>query len=281
VTSEFITNGLVVLTAAVQAGILAIMIKRGKRSEFPVFFWYNAMAVLTAVVLLAAHSANLTITQYFYLYWGLNTVAMLFEIGVMYEIFVKALKPYSGLIDLGKMLFRWAAAFLVLAATITSFAGHNGLMDRCMAATNQFERSLRLVQCGLLLLFFLFERRLGLSWRSPAISIGLGLGLYASLGLSSSFMHVRMPQWSTGLDYLDYSQYLVVVAFWGVCLYMREPERKTVHDAPSKLIFQRWNDVLVSSRFPVASATASIGMDSFLPNVEQTVERILARKLVQ
>lgn len=279
--TEFTTNGLVVLTAAIQAGVLAIMIKRGKRSEFPMFFWYNAMAVLTVVALLAARAANSTITQYFYLYWGLNCLAMLLEIGVMYEIFVKSLKPYSGLIDLGKMLFRWAAAFLVLAATITSFAGHNGLMDKCLTATNQFERSLRLVQCGLLLLFFLFERRLGLSWRSPAISIGVGLGLYASLSLSSSFIHIRMPQWSTGLDYLDYTQYMVVVGFWAVCMYMREPERKTVHDAPSKLIFQRWNEVLVSSRFGSTAATASIGMDSFLPNVEQTVERILARKMVQ
>lgn len=280
-TTEFTTNGLVVLTAAIQAGVLALMIKRGKRSEFPVFFWYNAMAIVTAFVLLAAHLANASTTQYFYLYWGLNSVAMLFEIGVMYEIFVKALKPYSGLIDLGKMLFRWAGAFLVVAATITSFAGHNGLLDKCLAATNQFERSLRLVQCGLLLLFFLFERRLGLSWRSPVISIGLGLGLCASLSLSSSFIHVRMPQWSTGLDYLDYVQYLVVVSFWAVSMYLREPDRKTVHEAPSKLIFQRWNDVLVSSRFAGASATASIGMDSFLPNVEQTVERILARKMVQ
>jgi hypothetical protein len=281
VTSEFITNGLVVLTVATQAGILAIMIKRGKRSEFPVFFLYNAIAVVTSTVLLGLHLSSFSPVNYFYVYWFLNSVAMLAEIGVMYEIFVKALKPYSGLIDLGKMLFRWAAAFLLLAAAITSFATHNTALEKCIATTNQLERSLRLIQCGLLLLFFLFERRLGLPWRSPAVSIGLGLGISAALSLSSSFMHVRMPQWSAGLDLLDFVQYLAVVALWAVSMYKREPDRKTVHEAPSKLIFQRWNDVLISSPFARATTSGSIGVDSFLPNVEQTVERILARKMVQ
>ncbi len=50
----------------------------------------------------------------------------------------------------------------------------------------------------------------------------------------------------------------------------------------SKLIFQRWNEVLVSTPFGSSAATASMGhLDSFLPNVEQTVDRVMARKMVQ
>ena len=282
-TSQLISNGLVILTAAVQTGLLVIMNKRGKRSEFPVFFWYNAMSVVFALVLLAVYTSGYSPSQYFYfyLYCALNSILLLTEFCVMYEIFVKALKPYSGLIDLGKMLFRWAVAFLILAATITSFATHSATLERCLSGTNQLERSLRLIQCGLLLLFFLFERRLGLAWRSPVVLIGLGLGISASISLISSFLLLRMPQWDTALNYVDYLQAVLIVSFWTVCFYMREPNRKTVHEAPSKLIFQRWNDVLVSSRFGNAAATATIGVDSFLPNVEQTVERILARKMVQ
>ncbi|HWS16984.1 MAG TPA: hypothetical protein VN223_03180, partial [Candidatus Elarobacter sp.] len=141
---------------------------------------------------------------------------------------------------------------------------------------------LRLMQCGLLLLFFLFERRLGLAWRSHTVSIGLGLGFFAALNLSSSYLRAHFIQWSSALDLVDYSQYLAVISFWAVCFYVREPERNTVLDSPSKLIFQRWNDVLVSTRFAGASGAGSMGsMDSFLPNVEQTVDRILARKMVQ
>jgi hypothetical protein len=133
-----------------------------------------------------------------------------------------------------------------------------------------------------MLLFFLFERRLGLAWRSHTISIGLGLGLSSSLSLSSSYLHTRFAEWGYALDLVDYTQYLAVVAFWAVCFYMREPERSTVLESPSKLIFQRWNEVLVSTRFAGSAATASLGgLDSFLPNVEQTVDRVMARKMVQ
>lgn len=280
--SEWIPSVFVVLTALAQAAILAVLVKRNKRSEYPVFFLYNAFAIVGALTLLISHAAKVSVAQYFWSYWGLNTVLMLLEMGLMYEIFVKALKPYNGLIDLGKMLFRWALAFLMIAAALTSFATHNPTLEKCVAFVSQLEQSLRLMQCGLLLLFFLFERRLGLAWRSHTISIGLGLGVSSSLSLIISYMHTRFAQWNTTLDIVDYTQYLAVMAFWAVCFYMREPERSNVLESPSKLIFQRWNEVLVSTRFAGNTAAASIGhLDSFLPNVEQTVDRVMARKMIQ
>jgi hypothetical protein len=281
-TSLWIPDAFVIVTAAVQAAVVAILIKRKKRADFPVFFWYNALAVAAALILLGADAVGASVAQYFWLWWTLNGFLMLLEFGVMYEIFVRALKPYSGLIDLGKMLFRWAGAFLLLAAALTAAATADTRVAKCLAAVSLVERGIRLMQCGLLLLFFLFERRLGLAWRSYTVSIGLGLGLTAAFSLSSSYLHTRFPQWGSTLDFVNLTQYLAIVAFWAVCFHSREPERNNVLDSPSKLIFQRWNDVLVASRFSGSSASASIGnFDSFLPNVEQTVDRVLARKMVQ
>lgn len=278
----WIYNAFVVVTAVAQAAILAILINRNKRADFPVFFWYNALAVSGALVLFLADHAKASVAQYFYLYWLVNALLMLVEFAVMYEIFVKALKPYSGLIDLGKMLFRWAGVFLLLASALTAVTTADSKVAKCVAAVSLLERGLRLMQCGLLLLFFLFERRLGLAWRSHTVSIGLGLGLSAAFSLSSSYLHTRFAQWSFTLDVMNFTQYLAIVSFWAVCFYRREPERNNVLDSPSKLIFQRWNDVLTTTRFSGASASASIGsFDSFLPNVEQTVERVLARKIIQ
>jgi len=281
-TSDAISNLFIIVTAVAQAVILAVLIKRNRRSEFPVFFWYNALAVTGAVTLFIADSAKFTVSHYFYLYWFVNALLMLVEFGVMYEIFIKALKPYSGLIDLGKMLFRWAGAFLLLASALTAVVTADSKMAKCIAAVSLLERGLRLMQCGLLLLFFLFERRLGLAWRSHTVSIGLGLGLSAAFSLSSSYLHTRFPLWSFTLDFLNFTQYLAVVSFWAVCFYLREPERSRTTESPSKLIFQRWNDVLVSTHFAGNTAVSPMGnMNSFLPNVEQTVERVLARKIVQ
>lgn len=281
-STPWIYNAFILVTAVAQAAIVAILIKRNKRVDFPVFFWYNALAVTGALSLFLADAAKVTVAQYFYLYWIVNALLMLVEFAVMYEIFVKALKPYSGLIDLGKMLFLWAGAFLLLASALTAAATADSKIAKCVAAVSLLERGLRLMQCGLLLLFFLFERRLGLAWRSHTVSIGLGLGLSAAFSLSSSYLHTRFAPWSYTLDLLNFTQYLAVVTFWAVCFYVREPERNNVLDSPSKLIFQRWNDVLASTRFSGISATATMGgLDSFLPNVEQTVERVLARKIVQ
>jgi hypothetical protein len=281
-TFDWIPSAFVLGTALVQASVLVILTKRKSRAEFPVFFLYNALAVAGALILFTADALKASVALYFYLWWIVNTLLMLVEFGVMYEIFVKALKPYNGLIDLGKMLFRWAGAFLLLAAALTAVATADTRMAKCIAAVSLLERGIRLMQCGLLLLFFLFERRLGLAWRSHTVCIALGLGLSAAFSLSSSYLHTRFPQWGPVLDFVNYIQYLAIVSFWAACFYWREPERTNVLDSPSKLIFQRWNDVLTASRFSGSSVSGSVGaLDSFLPNVEQTVDRVLARKMVQ
>jgi len=282
-TPGWIPNLFVVLTAILQGALLWVMVLRSKRASFPIFFAYNALAIAGGLTLFLADNLKASVANYFYLYWVVNGLLMVLEFGVMYEIFVKALQPYSGLIDLGKMIFRWAGVFLLIAAALTAMATIDSKMAKCIAAVSLLERGLRLMQCGLLLLFFLFERRLGLSWRSSSVCIGLGLGVSAALNLSISYLHAQFASWGLSLDLLSFAQYLVVIGFWAVCFYMPEPKRNNVLDSPSKLIFQRWNDVLVGSFSTVtASAGAPFGnVDSFLPNVEQTVDRILARKVIQ
>ena len=61
-----------------------------------------------------------------------------------------------------------------------------------------------------------------------------------------------------------------------------EPARKTAQDSPTRLILQRWNDVLMNtplvSRGPGTELAFST-VDSFIPGVEKTVDRVLSRKM--
>jgi hypothetical protein len=109
------------------------------------------------------------------------------------------------------------------------------------------------------------------------------LGINAAFGLSLSYLSTRFVAWGFTLDLINFLQYLAIIGLWLVCFYQAEPERGNVLNSPSKLIFQRWNDVLVTSRFSAAASGGAGfgGLDSFLPNVEQTVDRVLARKIVQ
>jgi hypothetical protein len=259
--------------------IFILVTKRKLRPDFPIFLGYLALLAssnlfLVAVLLRGGAGSDL----YFYSYWVLNIVVMLLEFGVMSEILTNALKPYSGLIDLGKMLFRWAALFLLLVASITAFATSGSAAVRCAAAVHIVERSLRLMQCGLLLLFFLFERRLALSWRSSSVSVAIGLGTTAAMGISLSFVNTHLPAWVPVFDLLSNASSLGVAVFWLTCFARPEPARKNVMDSPSKVIFQRWNEALLSAAAQEKNPTLA-AVDSFLPGIEKTVDRVLARKI--
>lgn len=264
----------------VQVYILRTLTVRKLKTDFPIFSLYICFGVLMMVIGLTGH-AYLSDIQYYYFYWVLNFINTILEFGVMYEILVNALKPYAALIDLGKMLFRWAAIFLLFACVLTALVTAGSQPSKIAAAVALLERSTRLMQCGLLLLFFFLEKRLGLSWRNYNVCIALGLGSTAALDLSFSYMKIQFPAQLETFCLLEGCFYIGVVAFWAACLSQPEPVRKNVLDSPSRLIFQRWNDVLVANRFSASPVASMSGLDSFLPNVEQAVDRVLARKMVQ
>ena len=276
---QWILIAIAVVAAGVQVFILRVLSQRKLRSEFPVFFRYSLFCVVGCAVTLVPFVAYCP--QYFYVYWALTAVTMVLEFGVLYELLVNALKPYSALIDLGKMLFRWAAVFLILAALLTAFATTGSGNNKLIAATELLQRTVRLMQCGLLLLFFGLEKRLGLSWRTHSMAIALGLGVYAGVDLSTTYLIDRMPALTGSLQIFANLVYLGAASLWAYSLAKPEPVRSNVLDSPRRLIFQRWNEALLTHSVRGEMAFASAGMESFLPGVEQTVERVLARKIVQ
>jgi hypothetical protein len=262
-----------------QSSILRILHVRKLRSSYPAFFRYNVFCVSASIVALGPFIYFCP--QYFYLFWVLNVLIMGLEFFVMYEVLANALKPYSALIDLGKLLFRWAGLFLLVAALLTTFATHGTGHNKIVAAADLLQRCIRLMQCGLLLLFFSFERRLGLSWRSHSMSLALGLGAFATTDLCISYLSANFAAWNSVLGVLGNCIYLAASGFWLYCLANPEPVRKNVLDSPAKLIFQRWNEALEATPFTASGNTAAAQMESFIPSVERAVERVMARKMTR
>lgn len=278
-TTESIFVVLAITIACVQGYTLRILDRRKLRSEFPVFYRYSLFCGVGALITIIPYL--FFCPQYFYIYWVLTPITMLLEFGILYELLVNALKPYSALIDLGKMLFRWAAVFLIMAALLTAFATTGSGTNRLVAAAQLLERTVRLMQCGLLLLFLGLEKRLGLSWRTHSMSIALGLGVYAAVDLSATYLISRAPAQTNAFQMVATLVYLSATSLWAYSLAKPEPARGNVLDSPRRLIFQRWNEALLTHSVRGEMAFASGGMDSFLPGVEQTVDRVLARKIVQ
>lgn len=277
--NQWIPIAIAVVAAGVQAFTLRILNQRKLRAEFPVFFRYSLFCVAGCVITLVPFV--ISCPQYFYVYWALTAVTMLLEFAVLYELLVNALKPYSALIDLGKMLFRWAGVFLVLAALLTALATAGSGNHKMVAAMELLQRTVRLMQCGLLLLFFGLEKRLGLTWRTHSMSIALGLGIYAGVDLSTTYLIDRLPAMTWFFEVVTTLVYLGAASLWAYSLAKPEPVRSNVLESPRRLIFQRWNEALLTHSVRGEMAFAGSGMESFLPGVEQTVERVLARKIVQ
>jgi hypothetical protein len=278
-----------ILPLAMQLFILAMMLKRRLRPEFPRFFQYtlvNSVALCTALIL---HAIPVQQPWLPYADWAISLVSMFLAFGVLHEVFVNTLKPYSALIDLGKMLFRWTAVFLLLAALITVFATlstfavgkHVGSLGGLSAAQLLVDHSLRLMQCGLVALLLLFERRLGLSWRSRGMTIALGLGCSAAVALSLSFIKgfIGSSAYRYDLDLVNGGFYLAVTLFWAICLMRPEAPASNVLESPIRVTVQRWNDALSNAHSTGSSELALASMGMFMPGIEGIVERVLAKKI--
>src|SRR5215471_7830148 len=273
---------LAVIGPLLQVAILATMVKKNLRRHFPIFFSYLAFVLFATV--LEDFAYRLPDAQYFYVYWSFTAVAMLLGFGVLYEVFANVLKPYSALIDLSRLLFVWAGVFLLLAAVVTGLASTGPEPTRIYTAVALIERIVRLMQCGLLLLLVIFDSRLGLSWRNYGMGIALGLGGYATVDLIISYLNAHCSctsQWAHTLGVLDSSAYLGSIIFWAIVLALPQPSRKSVLDSPARLIFQRWNEALMATPLVARRSQAAFApVESFLPGVEQTVERVMARKMM-
>jgi hypothetical protein len=265
-------------TAAALAVVLGSLIKNKLRSEFPVFFTYVVFGIIMPLIAVPIYLQTCR-GPYFFVYWTLSILFMGLEFGILYEIFLNLLKPHPAIIDLGKMLFRWAAVFLVVVASLTAFATNGTNLDKLMGMANLLNRSMLLMETGLLMLFFFFEKRLGLSWKSRTMSIAVGLGISATSSLIVSYLQSQFPSYSNGLNTVDSLAYFGVVVFWAYCLSRKETSRVSVQDSPSRLIFQRWDEALATVNVSPASLLPN-NFNSFIPGVEQAVDRVLSRKLV-
>jgi hypothetical protein len=278
-TAQWISLVLGICSVPLMFGLVTLMARKKRAAEFPIFVSYLIFAALVTMLGIAGFIYT-SCLQYAYLYWVVGFLFVALEFLVMYEVFSSALKPYSALIDLGKMLFGWASVFLLIAASLTAFATAGSHQSKLIAAGWILERSMRLIECGLLLLFFLFEKKLGLSWKTPSISIALGLGCSAAVDLAASYLKTAYMPNSQILDIVNVTVYIGILGFWGACMALPRTERNTVLDSPNRLIFQRWNEVLINAGYGEARMVASASVDSFLPAVEKTVERVMARKMV-
>jgi hypothetical protein len=107
------------------------------------------------------------------------------------------------------------------------------------------ERSVKIVQGGLLALLFVVSSSLGLQWKHDTFGIALGFGLIASVNLATFTLRAYLGAASTDiLSLISNAGYDCAVAAWLVSLYARQPVHQFDQRIPTWDV-ESWNRALL------------------------------------
>src|SRR5215471_17647976 len=172
-----------VTSPVLQTAVVVLLLRRGLHREYPFFFNYTILAIVSEPILFFVHEYA-SYTAYYYAYWINTGLSVLVSFMVLQEIFNEAFRPYEALRDLGVILFRWSALVVMLVGVM--WAVNSGQNSDNGAVTDVIllaSRSVRLMQCGLVFFLLLFSEYLGISRRSLLFGMSLGFGLFASVNM--------------------------------------------------------------------------------------------------
>ena len=260
------------MAPAFQMAVLVLMERRKLRQQFPFFFTYTTLQVVNFPILFTVyHRAN---DAYFDVYWISTVLSVVMGFAVIHEVFSFVIRPYPALRDLGAMLFRWAVLLLFLVAGISAAAGATRASDLTYHIVN-LERTVRLIQCGLLLFVVMTSNYLGLSWRSFAFGISFGFGIFAATDLVLYNLRASHgADWNAVLSLISTAVYNLSVLVW--FSYSLLPQTAMIrNEVVYRPAFDRWNQaaMLLMNNHP-----NFVSSHTYLSDIEQTVEAVLAQQ---
>jgi len=255
------------LTPVFMTAIVASMYRRGLHRQFPFFFNYAVFQVVTFTVEFSLRNW----VNYYYVFWTFSALSVIVTFAVLQEIFKDAFRPYEALRDLSVILFRWCALVVLLVGgmwAITSWQGTQ--MDNVTNAILLIDRTMRMMQCGLVFFMLLFSEYLGISRRNVLFGISVGFGLFAAVHMLVAAALAHHTVFSRHvLSRVSGVGYATTMLIWLAYTALPMKERSAVKATAAAS--QKWDYALEDAR----SAPSA---ESLLDNMDQTVERLLYRR---
>lgn len=229
------------------AAVAIAMQRRGLVRAFPVFFAFLLLDLLSfSLSWFVAHRPGGTYLEYFISSWSTTILMTLLRFIVLYEVFRHVLREYPGLHRVSGLLFQWGgAALLAVAVAMAAVAPGQGL-GRVVQPILMLERSLVIVQVGLLLLLFLSVKYLGLRWHHHAFGIAMGIGVYAAITLSATAVLSALgyDQASSMFRFVKPGAHVCAVLLWTAYLVPAHASEPAAIKVPGHDL-ERWNDALL------------------------------------
>ena len=248
-----------------QSVVAAILWRRKLHKQFPVFFLFLLVQVANFAIVFPLWLAGNGIL-WFDLFWLGEAVNAVLGFKVIHEVFLDVFRPYHALKDLGTLLFKWAGVVMLLVSVIVAFSNSFD-KDPLVQALTTLQRSVRVVQFGLILFLLLFSRFLGVSRKQVSFGISLGFGIVAGVELMLMALNSGGFVTHKNLNLINMAAYVLAILVWiGYSLSRKAVRETTVN----RLQTQRWEQGLADLQHPVPS-------DSLIPMFEGMVERAFSR----
>jgi hypothetical protein len=248
-------------------GVLAAMVWRQLHRTFPVFFAY-VVAQIAIFALIFPVYVWASPKWFFYTYWATTAVSIILGFRVLHEVFLDVFRPYHTLRDLGTVLFKWATLVMLLVAGVVAASTPSDIGAPMEQGVLTLQRSVRVVQCGLVLLLLIFSRYLGITWRQKSFGIALGFGGFASVELLLVALRVGHVEFTlSAQSLLNMATYNVAILTWLVYVLVKSPAREI---AANTFRPERWEVSLNDIQHPRSP-------ESLIPMFESMVERALSR----
>ncbi len=232
------------LCPALQLAICVVMVKRKLVSEFPCFFGYTAFHVFRYAALFTVRH-SMPRAAYFESYWLAQLVSALLGFAVIHEIYQHVFANYDALRKLGSLLFRWAAVILLILSVLAAASAPGNDADRLRAAMFLLERSVRVMQCGLLVFLCLLASYFALSWRRPVFGMALGFGMFASIELVAATLRTHLGTSAAQMwQIVNSLSYTGAVIIWASYFVARQPVTRGF-ELPARTEVDKWNQALL------------------------------------
>lgn len=261
-----------------------LLYRRKLLQQFRFFASFLVFQALKSVVLFACyHYSSQGSWIYYASYWVGTAMADMFKIAVLYEIFCAAFKPFLGLQDLAKVVFKWAAASILVVGLLVFVSNPSTQQSLKLywlfVGVNSFERIVRVMECALLIFLFMGSQHLGVSKKNRVFGFALGFGIDAFFQLlvfsALATAHIsKMPSLAQLLPMVYYASLLIWVS------YLVQPERQPqAAHIPLNSPLLRWNEVALAlghnSRLAINGAP-----EPFMPTVERMVEQVMQKEIL-
>lgn len=273
--SQLVSDILWCAQPILQLTVAVVLSRKKEHRQFPIFFVY----LLAQIVIFAATFPLWLLMRakpglyewFFWVYWLGAVLDSILGFKVIHEVFLDVFRPYPTLKDLGTVLFKWAGVVMLMVSVVVAFSDSSD-QDLMVRAVTTLERSVRLVQCGLILFLLLFSRFLGVSKKQQSFGIALGFGLFASVELILVALNsgAYIDRYQVALINAISSNVAIVI--WLAYVAARRTVRVA---AVNHLQTQRWEQSLAGLHS--AEVVPGGPSCSLIPMFEGMVERAISR----